>query len=433
MYSNEQLNAIHSSNLGFEFEFFTKDKINVVKESISTALNKKIRTEENIHNSFSPSSDIFKIELNSLGEADMFMLKTGILPFVEAKMILSKTLKWIRENGSTTASCSLKLNISFDVNKLGPVGNISKLDIGKFVLNFNEDKIYEEFPDRKDSIYSKSIKFILPLGGMVQSSPSKSIWKNYMFVNDKYYGADFTNITNGYVKFRYLGGVNYQNKYSAILLMIEYFITSLYETLNNPVYSKNDLTLLDDVLNKHSNVLQAYKTFEKFKKKFPKIKLMVDLKTANQLVEMYYPKVREKVFDLLTKADMTEGMINYDTDSGKIQIKGANLTRCYEISGVDIVDCIIKGNIKNCDIFESDIEDSILSEVNLFGASICKDCKIKDSYVSRNVIAENCYISGKRGVFSGNMEGGVFKQGRATKFANFSKTTEIIEIEKITI
>lgn len=433
MYSNEQLNAIHSSNLGFEFEFFTKDKIDTVKESISTILNKKIRIGEKSHSGFSPSRDVFKIELNGLGGLGMFTLKTGSLPFVEAKMILSKTLKWIRENGSTTTRCSLKLNISFDVNKIGPVGNISKLDIGKFVLNFNEDKIYEEFPDRKDSIYAKSIKFILPLGGMVQSSPGKSMWKNYMFVNDKYYGVDFTNITNGHVEFRYLGGADYQNKYSAILLMIEYFITSLYETLNNPVYSENDLALLDDVLDKHSDVLQAYKTFERFKEKFPKIKLMVDLKTANQLVEMYYPKIREKVFDLLTKADMTEGMINYDTDAGKIQIKGAKLTRCYEISGVDIVDCIVKGNIKNCDIFESDIEDSILFEVNLFGASVCKDCKIKDSYVSKNVIAENCYIFGKRGVFSGDMEGGIFKQGRATKFANFSKTTKIIEIEKITI
>lgn len=433
MYSNEQLNAIHSSNLGFDFEFFAKDKIDLVKESISTALNKKIRLEEKTNKGFSPNRDVFKIELNDLESAGMLTLKTGTLPFVEAKIILSKILKWIRENGSTTSRCSLKINISFDVNKIGPVGNVSKLDIGKFVLNFNEDKVYEEFPDRKNSIYAKSIKFILPLSGMTQSSPSKNIWKNYMFVNDKYYGVDFTKITDGCIEFRYIGGADYEKKYSTILLMIEHFITSLYETLTNPVYSKKDLDLLNNVLDKHSNVLQAYKTYEKFKEKFPKIKLMVDLKTANQLVEMYYPKVREKVFDLLTKADMSEGLINYDTDAGKLQIKGAKLIRCYEISGVDIVDCIVKGNIKNCDIFQSDIEDSILSEVNLFGASVCKDCKIKDSYVSRNVIAENCYIFGKRGVFSGDMEGGIFKQGRATKFANFSKTTEIIEIEKITI
>lgn len=433
MYSNEQLNAIHSSNLGFSFEFFTKDKLDLVKESITSALNKKIRVEDISHKGFTPSRDVFKIELDSLGGAGMFTLKTGALPFVEAKIILSKILKWIRENGSTTSRCSLKLNISFDVNKLGPVGNISKLDIGKFVLNFDEDKVYDEFPDRKDSIYAKSIKFILPLGGMVQSSPNKNIWKNYMFINDKYYGVDFTGLSNGYIKFRYLGGVNYENKYSTILLMIEYFITSLYEVLDNPVYNENDLSMLDDVLDNHSDILQAYKTYEKFKEKFPKIKLMIDLKTAIPLIEMYYPKIREKIFDLLTKADMTEGKINYDTDASKIQIKDAKLIRCFEINGVDIVDCTVKGNIKNCDIFTSDVEDSILHEVNLFGASICKDCKIKDSYISRNVTVENCYIFGKKGVFSGDMEGGIFKQGRVTKFANFSKTTEIIELEKITI
>jgi hypothetical protein len=56
--------------------------------------------------------------------------------------------------------------------------------------------------------------------------------------------------------------------------------------------------------------------------------------------------------------------------------------------------------------------------------------KIEDSYVSKNVVVKDSYVFGPRGVFSGDMEGGIFRLGRATEFAKF-ENTEIIEIEKI--
>ena len=431
MYSNEQLNAIYSSNIGFEFEFFANEDIQKAKDSIANTLNKKIRIEEKAHSDFAPSGDVFKMEPDNSGGTGMIELVTGSLPFVESKLILAKMLKWIRENGSTNDRCSIHVNISFDGKKLGPVANMTKLDIGKFVLNFNEDKVYEAFPNRKDSVYAKSIKFIIPLSGMTQPSPERALWKNYMFVNEKYYGINFTKIPKGYIEFRYLGGADYEKKYSTILSMMEHFITSLFETLDNPAYSPDDIKKLNLVLEKHRGVVQSYKTYEKFKEIFPNIKLMVDLQSAKQIVEMYYPKIREKVFELLTKADMDSGLINYDSDTGRIQIKDADLKRCFEIIGVDIVECKVKGNIKGCDIFDSEIHDASLFESNVFGGSTVTGCKVEDSYVSRNVIVDNCYVFGHRGVFSGEMEGGIFRQGRATKFAMFSDSTEIIEVEKI--
>lgn len=433
MYSDEQLNAIHSSKIGFEFEFFANDDIKKAKESLSNALNKKIRIEEKAHSDFSPSGDVFKMEPDNSGGTGMIELVTGSLPFPEAKLILSKTLKWIRENGSTNDRCSIHINISFDGKKLGPISNITNLDVGKFVLNFDEDKVYKTFPNRKDSVYAKSIKFILPLSGMTHPSPGKNLWKNYMFVNEKYYGINFTKIPKGYIEFRYLGGAKYETKYNDILSMIDHFIISLYDTLVNPEYTKEDMKALDIILNKHRDVIQAYKSYEIFNKNFPEIKIMVDLKTSPQIIQMYYPKIREKLFDLLTKADMKSGLINYDTDAGRVQIKDTDLVKCFEISGVDIVDCKIKGNIKSCDIFDCNITDSSLFESNIFGSCILSRCKIEDSYVSKNVEAIDSYVFGKRGVFSGEMKGGIFRKGRATKFATFSDNTEVIEIEKINL
>lgn len=430
MYTNEQLNAIYASKIGLEFEFFANEGLDEVKRSLSNTLNKRIQIEEKAHSEFTPSDEVYKLEPDNSGGTGMIELVTGPMPFVESKLIIAKTLKWIRENGSTNERCSIHINIAFDGSKLGVPANISNLDIGKFVLNFDENKIYEAFPNRKNSVYAKSIKFIVPLSGMTQPSPERISWKNYMFVNEKYYGVNFTKLPKNYIEFRYLGGKDYEKKYNTIMNLTEHFVISLYETLMYPQYTDKDLKQLDAVLEKHSGIVESYKDYQAFKKRFPKVKLMVDLKTYDQIVETFYPKMREGIFKLLTLAGLKEGLINYDADTGRLQLKNAELMRCFEVRGIDIVDCKVQGNILNCDVFSSELINSSLFESNLFGATDVSDCKIEDSYVSKNVMCKDSYVFGPRGVFSGEMDGGIFRKGRATKMARF-ENAEIIEIEKI--
>lgn len=430
MYNNEKINAIYSTTVGFEFEFFSKLNLTDTKKGLSNSLNKKIRIEDKAHSDFSPSADEYKLEPDNSGGSGMIELVTGPTPFNEAKLVLAKTLKWIKENGSTNDRCSIHINLAFNTEKLGSDFIMSKLDIGKFVLNFNEDLVYEEFPNRKDSVYAKSIKFVMPLSGMTQFSPESILWKNYSFVNEKYYGVNFTKIPKGYIEFRYLGGENYQNKYNSILRLTEHFILSLYDTLSNPAYTKADINELNKILDNHKSVISSYKSYKNFKEEFPNIKLSIDLKTNENILEMYYPKIRESLFHILTKGGMSKGMINYDSDIGKLQIKDVTLERCYELKNVDIVDSIINGNMIGCDIFNCEVTNSSLFECNAFGASTITDSKIENSYISRNVEVVNSYIFGNNGVFSGKMIGGIFRKGRATQHAMFSDT-EIIEIEKI--
>lgn len=431
MYTHEQLNAIHFSKIGLEFEFFSKNKVEDVKDSLSNILDKRIRIEEKPHSDFIPTDKTFKIEPDKSGGKDMIELISGPLPFTEAKLVLAKTLKWIKENGYTTDRCSIHLNIAFDGKILGPESNVSRLDIGKFVLNFDENKVFEEFPHRKNSVYAKSIKFIVPLSNFHQQSPEKILSKNYMFVSEKYYGVNFSKVPHGYLEFRYLGGKDYEQKYHKILGLTEHFILSLYESLTNPKYTENDIKQLDMILEKHRHVIQSYKSSTIFKQNFPDIKIMIDLNSSEQIVEMYYPKIREGIFNLITQAGLKKGWINYDSDIGKIQLKDADLPQCFAIEGIDIVDCKIRGNITNCDIFSSNIDDSSLKECNLFGASVIKGSKIEDSYVNRNVVAENCFVFGVRGVFSGEMDGGIFRKGKITNHARISSNTDMIEYEKI--
>jgi hypothetical protein len=67
MYSNEQLNAIHSSKIGFEFEFFSNENLDATKDDLARALNKAIRVEEKAHSDFTPTETTFKLEPDNSG------------------------------------------------------------------------------------------------------------------------------------------------------------------------------------------------------------------------------------------------------------------------------------------------------------------------------------------------------------------------------
>ena len=430
MYSSEQLNAIHLSKVGFEFEFFSDSDLTKTKEDLTRTLGKKIRIEDKAHSDFKPSADVFKMEPDNSGGTGMIELVTGPMPYAEAKVLMAKVLNWIKANGSTNDRSSIHVNLAFNTEKMGPKFDMAKLDVGKFVLGFDEDLVYETFPNRKDSVYAKSIKFVMPLNGMTQRSPGKLDWKNYQFVSEKYYGVNFTKIPKGYIEFRYLGGKGYESKYQQIVKMMDHFVASLYGALNEPAYNEREEKELDRLLQVHSKVIKAYRSYDDFVKLYPNIKLLVDLKTATQLIKLYYPQMREAIFKLLTKAEMQEGLINYDSDQGKMQVKGAKLDKCFSLYGFDMVECELKGNITDCDLFDCDVRDSSLSKCNLFGASTVAGCKVENCYTSRNVELDDCYVFGQNSVFSGQMKGGIFRQGRATKHAKFDGT-EVIEIEKI--
>ena len=106
----------------------------------------------------------------------------------------------------------------------------------------------------------------------------------------------------------------------------------------NPKYTDKDLKVLDKLLEKHKGVVQSYKTYQAFKKQFPNINLMVDLKTYDQIIEMYYPKMREKIFELLTKADLKSGLINYDSDTGRMQVVQTKYKTVSNLEGREFVE-----------------------------------------------------------------------------------------------
>ena len=128
---------------------------------------------------------------------------------------------------------------------------------------------------------------------------------------------------------------------------------------------------------------------------------------------------------------MEEGEVNYDSNIGKIQIRGAKLNPCYHIEDVDLVDCEISGNVVRCDIVRCNITNSDIQNSNIFGDTELIDCKIKDSYVGKHASLEKCYVFGKIGIFGGHFKSGIFREGKITQTCNIEKEVEVIEYKKI--
>lgn len=432
MYNNEELNAIQHSRMGFEFEFFSNKKLEQVKQDLTRLLGKRIHVEDACHSDFQPNGDVFKIEPDNSGGSGMIEFITGPLPYAESKLILAKTLKYIRETGYTNERSSIHCNVSFDTNELGDICNISKLDIGRYILRFDEEYVYKLFPNRRDSVYAKSIKYMMPYD-MTINNPGFNEWTNYLMAQTKYYGINFEKTAKGYLEYRYMGGKDYCKKYSEIITLIEYFLTSLYNCLTDPTFNDKDKEQLQKTIDEHKLLTTAIENYDNFKGIMKEIGLSVDLNTDEQRIISYWESIKPKLYDVVIKNGMKNGIINYDSDTGRLQIKDAKIDSCFEIVGIDIVDCSInQGNLTNCDIFSSTIENSCNISCNMFNETIVKSSKLENCYVAKGVTCDNCYVYGKKGIFSGTMTGpGIFREGRTTKFAKFEKSVEVIEKEKI--
>ena len=422
-------NVLQCATVGIEFELFSNYNTDETRTKLISLLNKKIVKGAKSHSEFQPTVDTFKIEPDFSGGKKMIELITGPLDYNEAKSTIIKVLKWISENGYTSNRTSIHLNISFN-DKMGK-NYLSHMDTLKYILDFDEADVYKMFPNREKSVYAKSIKFINPANKYHLSSVDSISPKNFIMPDTKYYGINFSKLIKGYLEFRYLGGEKYEEKTDVILDFLDKFILSIYKSISEKGYSTENKKELNSILKNHEFLIKSYRSYNDFCEQFPDIKLSADLRNDPSYAGLYYANIRDHIYKILAETDLRKGYINYDSSTGKIQLKNVKITTCYNLENVDIVDSYISGTIKNCDIFYCKIMNTDLTTCNIFQETELDGCKLKDSYVNRSSILKNCYIFGKNGVMSGKMNGGIFREGRMTKHATFSDDVEIIEFEKI--
>jgi hypothetical protein len=188
---SSRISILNGSQIGVEFEFYSNLELEETQKSLSKLLNRKIRLEDKAHSDFQPSKDVFKMEPDMSGGKGLIELVTGPMPYRDARIVIIKMLGWIRENGYTSDRASIHLNMSFNPDYLEDKMMISKMNILKFILEFDEKRVYKYFPKRENSTYAKSIKWVMPKHEAFYYNDNLISSDNFTFANTKYYGINF--------------------------------------------------------------------------------------------------------------------------------------------------------------------------------------------------------------------------------------------------
>ena len=314
--------------------------------------------------------------------------------------------------------------------KLNLKSNLEAVNRLKFVLGFNEDMIYEKFPKRKNSIYARSINSIFPINKFVFTDDIDEIHReNYELPGEKYYGINFTKLAKGYIEVRYMGGRGYEKKFHDIRDITDYVGTFTYNVLqSNYTYTPDEHGKLKSCMKEFKRVVSSFSDMDSFFLNYPNIKLLVDLKGDREIIKTFYPMLREKVFELIVRCGVRRGMVNYDADCGKYQVKNAVINRAFPLKGMEVFDSKIQGgNVIDCDLYRCHIANSHILDSNLYAGNTVTKGKIVNTPFHAYNEAADCYIDNRKLIINGTVERGIIRSGEIGPLAKVSKETEVIE------
>ena len=428
--NSDRNSILNAALVGVEFEFYSNIGLEETRKSLSKLLGRPIRLETKAHSDFQPSADEFKLEPDMSGGKGLAELVTGPVPYRNARIMISNVLDWIDKNGYTNERASIHINLSFDKKYLQDPAMISRMNVLKFILDFNEEQVYKFFPKREKSVYAKSIKWIMPKTEAYFFDGSNISSMSYKFADTKYYGINFSKKESNYLEFRYLGGEDYEKQPDKIFYLTEMFLMQMWNSCNNPLFTEENKIELRKILNKNLPVIESLKDWKNIKKNWPEITLMVDLQEQEQIIQLQWAKIKKPVMDLIVNGGLTSGKINYDSDLGRIQIKDGKFGVCYLLEGYDFIDCELAGNIETSNLYGCTIKGANLLRCDLYRSTQASESKIESSYVHGSCELTNCYVFGRDGVFKGKMVGGIFREGFKSSAARF-EDTEIIVSKKI--
>ena len=428
--NSDRNSILNAALVGVEFEFYSNIGLEETRKSLSELLGRPIRLETKAHSDFQPSADEFKLEPDMSGGKGLAELVTGPIPYRNARIMISNMMAWIRENGYTNDRASIHINLSFDKKYLEDPAMISKMNVLKFILDFNERQVYKFFPGRENSVYAKSIKWIMPKDEAYFFDGSNISSMSYKFADTKYYGINFSKKESNYLEFRYLGGADYENKTEDVFYLTEAFLMQMWNSCNDPLFTEENKIELRKILNKNLPITESLKDWTKINKYWPDINLLVDLQEHPQVIQLRWPDIKKKVMDLIVNGSMTSGTINYDSDLGRIQIKDGKFGLCYLLQGYDFINCELGGNIETSNFYGCTIKGANLLRCDFYRNTNILESKIESSYVNGSCELTNCYVFGRDGVFAGKMIGGIFREGMMKKNARF-EDTEIVVSKKI--
>lgn len=301
----------------------------------------------------------------------MKRLTIGPVYYYEGVNALLKSFKFIEENGYTNELCKAKINLGFSkMNEGARVPNLNKF---KFLLNFNEAKAFELWPQeiRSSKIYKHSVNLIYPKNKFIAEatvpSGSYSSQMEFSFPRSKQFGINFDKISEGFVTVNYVGGKDYEKKSTQAVELLNMVIETLFSTLkSNSVYSDSDREKIKDILTEQKTHLAGLKNYKAFETKYPLIKLSMDLDTRPEILSASFNLVRESLFDLVTYGGLVRGQVNYNSESRQLEVMGGRIKNGFNLSGITFIDSSIQAEISECTLLNCKVRSSRLIECTIF-------------------------------------------------------------------
>jgi len=427
-YSDKFLNQsskLKNALIGFEFEFYMKDlSFYKTLEMLNIELNPvKVWGFRKYHSDFTPDKDNFKIEPDLSGGNNLVELVTGPLEYFDAKYYFIKILNFIQKYGYTNDKCSIHFNLSFkDEEK-----NLNDLNILKLILNTDEDEIYRYFPSRKDNVYAKTIKKIIPYKEYdFFNIPIGVVKNNIRIPNDKYYGINFLNITNEVksqrLEYRYIGGKDYEKNPGQLIYFLDRFIINTWNSIDVG-FNSEDINKLADYLENNIKQFNNFSKYDNFIVDYPTIQLQIDQSSNYDIVSSYYDKIFPKLYNLIDgTTDLKECIINYVTLTQTIEIVDAKIKASSTLKNYEFINCDLNGifessTLLGCEVRNSQISKSTIEHTELINTKILS-CRVEGSNLN------NCFFMD--GYLNSDMIGGIFRSGQLGPFATMDSDVKIV-------
>ena len=158
-------------------------------------------------------------------EDGTYHLQTGFIPYKDARLLTINLLKWIERNGFTGRNHNLFFDLKFIDETPGPfkgtmfntgtkIETVEKL---KYILSFDENYVYDAFPERRNGYCSHSILIFDQRTNFTPNESQSINPTDYSIPNTEMCGINFETLTKGFLRLQYIGGEGYEKKIEKIL------------------------------------------------------------------------------------------------------------------------------------------------------------------------------------------------------------------------
>lgn len=420
-----EFSKLNSAVVGIEFEFYMKDlsfykTLELLNKELSPV---RVHGFREYHSNFKPDADNFKIEPDLSGGSNMIELVTGPMEYSTAKYYLIKILKFIQNYGFTNEKSSVHYNLSFQGDK-----NLNDLNILKLILNTDEDEIYRFYPSRKDNIYAKSIKSIIPYKEYdFFNIPINTVKNSLRLPSDKYFGINFLHINdnkqNQRLEYRYLGGKDYEINIGNLVYFLDRFILDSYNSIDSS-FNQSDADKLEKYLEDNIDKYKNFSKYDNFIVEYPTIQIQIDQNFTYEIVSSYFNRIYPMLFSIVEATNnLSDCIINFVTSTQTLEIVDAKVKSLLSIKNVEFINCdILDGIYENCNFHGCEISNAQITKSKIQRSEV-QNSKVLSCRVEQSGLT-NCYFM--NGFLNGDMEGGVFRSGELGPFATISPTTKIV-------